>query len=155
MRLFVAITFNEDVKKEIVKIQESIKGKFEGRLTKTENLHLTLKFLGGVDGVDFVKEKLKKVKFEPFEAQVDSMGRFGQRIIWLHVANVDELQSKVDEALGDKEERFMSHLTIARCNKIFDLPKEKYSIKFRVDNFKLIKSTLTPKGPVYEVLEEF
>jgi 2'-5' RNA ligase len=28
-------------------------------------------------------------------------------------------------------------------------------LKFRVDSFKLKKSTLTPEGPIYEILEEY
>ena len=168
MRAFIAIDLPEDVRKEIERIQRRIP-EFTGKNTELENLHLTLKFLGEIseEQAEKVRERLKRVKLNKFESEIDKIGVFSEkfvRIVWLHLSNCDELQKKVDESLKDlfpEERRFMSHLTIARVKRIDD--KEKFLnkikkikiklIKFSVGNFKLKKSTLTPEGPVYEDLE--
>lgn len=80
------------------------------------------------------------------------------------MTNCIELQKAVDEKLFDlfeKEKRFMSHLTIARVKSIkakreFLEELEKISfpkMRFMIEKFKLKKSTLSRKGPVYEDLE--
>ncbi len=59
-----------------------------------------------------------------------------------------------------KDTRFKAHLTLGRVKSIKNKKtmKEKLEMKteemkFEVKEFKLIKSTLTPKGPVYETIE--
>ena len=170
IRIFVSTDLPEDIQKEVKKIQD-ILPKFEGKRTELENLHLTLKFLGGIseERVEEVKKRLRDVKFEKFESEIDGMGVFSLKfvkIVWVHLRNCNELQKIIDEALSGifrKEERFMSHVTIARVkflkNKNYflgELKKIKIpKIKFTVDKFRLKKSTLTPDGPVYEILEEY
>ena len=170
IRTFISINLPEDVRKEIKKIQDSLP-EFEGKKTELENLHLTLKFLGEIDEemLEKVKEGLGEVKMERFEGEIDKIGFFSPkfiRIIWLHLKNCNELQKKIDDALEglfETEQRFMSHLTIARIKNIKN--KQKFlgqlsrikieKRKFVVDKFYLLKSTLTAKGPVYSILGEF
>lgn len=165
MRTFISIDMPEIVKREIKKIQNNLP-EFYGKKTESENLHLTLKFLGEIDEktVEKVKEKLKEMKFKKFEVEIDSVGFFSEkfiRIIWLHIKNCEALQEQIDEKLSEmfeKEKRFMSHLTIARVKNVKDrkifiekikkieIPK----IKFLVNNFELKESTLTENGPIYK-----
>ena len=170
MRTFISIDISEEVKQEIIKIQSQLPD-FSGKKTESENLHLTLKFLGEIDKekIEKIREKLKEIKFSRFETEIDSMGIFSEkfiRIIWLHLTNCNDLQKEIDERLKDlfeKEKRFMSHLTIARVKNVSNrkefLKKLKeikiLKIKFIVKNFKLKKSILIPKGPTYETLEEY
>ena len=170
MRIFISIDMPEEVKREIKQIQDKLLD-FQGKKTEQENLHLTLKFLGEVDEkkIENVKRRLKEIKFNQLETEIDSIGVFSEKfvkIIWLHLTNCEESQKKIDEALFgmfEKEKRFMSHLTIARVKKLDnkkkfleDLRKIKIpEIKFVVDNFRLKKSILEEKGPVYETLEEY
>ncbi|MEM3091224.1 MAG: RNA 2',3'-cyclic phosphodiesterase [Candidatus Pacearchaeota archaeon] len=166
MRIFISMDIPEEIKNEIVKIQDSLP-EFEGKITEKENLHLTLKFLGEVnkEKLELVKEYLMRfsIKVKNFEAIIDDIGIFSERsvrIVWLHVSNCDELQKSVDEALSnlfEKEKRFMAHLTIARVKKIKDkklfikqLKKIKIpKLKFSVNNFKLKESILEKNGPKY------
>ena len=170
MRTFISIDIPEEIKKEIKKIQSQLP-EFFGKKTETENLHLTLKFLGeiGEEELEKVKEKLREIKFNQFETEIDSMSVFSEkfiRIIWLHLSNGDELQKEIDEKLKDlfeKEKRFMNHLTIARVKNVKDkkiflgklneikIPK----MKFVVDSFRLKKSVLEKQGPKYEIIEEY
>ena len=170
MRVFISIDIPEKVKREIVKIQEKLP-EFKGKKTEFENLHLTLKFLGEVDEekIEKIREKLRKVNFKTFNAEIDSIGVFSKdfvRIIWLHLTNCDELQKEVDEKLGnlfEKEKRFMSHLTIARVKSVRnkkefldELKKIKIlKMKFVVDKFELKESALMQRGPIYKTIEEY
>lgn len=175
-RAFICIDFSEEIIKEITRLQGLLdnKIKFIGKITEPENLHLTLKFLGEIDeGVlEEVEKRLAEIKFKKLDLHLDKIGAFSHRgmprIVWVKIAGkeVFELQKKIDEALSGlfpREERFMSHATIARVKYIADL---KYffeylkslkikKIKFVADGFKLKTSELRITGPVYKVLEEY
>ena len=164
MRCFIAIDLPEEIKKEIAKIQKQLPD-FKGKLTEKDNLHLTLKFLGEIsdEQVNNIKEKLEKIKFNKFKAKLQNIGVFSEsfvRIIWINLENCDGLQKEIDNALSKlfkREERFMSHLTIARVKYIKDKQKFLDSLKkikiapveFEVQGFALKKSTLTGRGPIY------
>ena len=58
MRCFIGIDLPIVAIKEIQKIQKKLEPSFIGRLTSSENLHLTLKFLGEIeeDAINDVKK---------------------------------------------------------------------------------------------------
>ena len=169
VRAFISVDIPKNIQEEIRKIQE-ILPRFNGKFTETENLHLTLKFLGDIDGEILleVKRRLKEINFKSFETRISGIGVFSPeyvKIVWVKLDNCEKLQNAVDEKLSDifeREKRFMSHLTIARVKNIKnkksfleELGKIKIPLmlRFRVKNFKLKKSILTPEGPVHENLE--
>ena len=80
-RCFISINLPEEIRKEIKKIQEQLP-EFKGKKTELENLHLTLKFLGEIDEVKIeeIKEKLKEIKIEKFETEIDEAGIFSERL---------------------------------------------------------------------------
>lgn len=175
IRTFICIDFSDEIIKEVARVQESLENiKFTGKLTELENLHLTLKFLGEIslDKVEEVKKRLGEIKFDSFEVKLSKMGVFSKfgnpKIVWIKIDGKEiwELQKKIDESLKDlfkKEERFMSHLTIARIKYVEDRKGfrdycENISvkkIKMKIDNFKLKSSDLRPIGPVYTTLSEY
>jgi len=173
-RIFIAIDFSEEVIKEIARVQEVLGNvKLIGKMTELENLHLTLKFLGEIDDekLERVRKRLKEVKFSEMELKLGVAGTFsfrGQpRIVWIKVMGkgIFELQKKIDDVLeGEgfgREERFMSHLTIARIKHVGD--KTGFidyvngmgvkAVEFNVNEFKLKESELRRLGPVYKDLE--
>ncbi len=176
IRAFIAIEIPEEIKKEILKIQNQLPD-FEGKRTEFENLHLTLKFLGEIDEekVEEVKNKLREIRLNKFEVEIDSIGFFDNRkfriypknfVVWLNMKNCEKLQKEIDDKLSDlfeKEKRFMGHLTIARVKEVKDkkgfledLKKMKLlKMTFNVDAFYLKKSTLTEEKPVYKTIEKF
>ena len=172
MRAFISINIPEEIKREIKKIQENLP-EFKGKKTEFKNLHLTLKFLGEIDEEKLgeVKKRLEEVKFNSFDSEVGSLGIFSEtfiRIIWMHLTTCEKLQKEIDKALVglfEKERRFMSHLTIARVKSISDkrqfleeIKEMKTKIKkrmFKVNEFYLMKSKLTAKGPEYSILEKY
>lgn len=172
-RCFIALDLSEEFKEKLEKVQNQLKEKhlFKGKFTEKENMHLTLKFLGELSAgqLEDVKKQLQQVEFTKSEARLEGLGVFSPkhiRIIWAHLVGAEKLQQLVDEALSDmfsKENRFQSHITIARAKKVPDrkalleaideikIPKTEGSI----ESFSLVISTLTPEGPVYEVIETY
>ena len=176
MRLFIAFDVPDEVKEYMAKVQNIIGNNLaEVRWVKKEQMHLTLKFLGEVqpNRTEKIKDELRKIKFNPFTVHLDSMGVFPSedyvRVVWVGLEPEDraiELQRSIDEKLQQlfkKEKDFKAHITLGRIkyvenkedflNKLKKVNVEKR--RFNVDNFKLMKSTLTRQGPVYEVVEEF
>ncbi|MEK6892493.1 MAG: RNA 2',3'-cyclic phosphodiesterase [Nanoarchaeota archaeon] len=172
MRLFVAIDFNE-LKDYFVDLQKHLPS--NAKLSLVKSFHLTLKFLGDVqpNNVDEIIDNLKKIKFNTFSVNLDSIGIFPTenyiRVVWVGLSpeeKIIELQKQTDESLKNlfkKEKDFKAHITLARVR----YPADKKSFvdgikKIKVENkrieikdFRLVKSTLTPQGPVYEDLEVF
>lgn len=166
---------------------------FTGKFTEPENLHLTLKFLGEVDEnkIEEIKKRLKEIRLDGFYIEVGEVGVFtkhfpekqgfsgpqnlkikkrflGIKIVWIKLngRGIFQLQKEIDEKLADlfeEEERFMSHLTIARVKYVSDKksfleylksikPKK---IKFYCNKFYLKKSELKPEGPEYSDIKEY
>lgn len=173
MRAFIAIEVPHSIREKIKKIQDELPG--EGlKHVEEENLHITLKFLGEIDESKAreIKNIIGSIKFSPFEVNCMGVGVFPNekyiRVVWVGVESNGILE-KLAEELNDKlekigfltaKEKFTSHLTIARVKRKVDLhtfiPKHKNDFfgQFTVmeGDIKLKKSTLTPKGPIYEDL---
>jgi len=121
-RVFIGVRIPPHIASEILGVNEAIEPFFEGRFTPIENLHVTLKFIGSIDErmIRQVDEALAEVLFEHIEARIDGFGSFSNRIVWARITGLKHVQRAVDEALlplFDPEERFMSHLTIARIKR--------------------------------------
>ncbi|MEK6847485.1 MAG: RNA 2',3'-cyclic phosphodiesterase [Nanoarchaeota archaeon] len=174
-RIFISIPMPSEVIKEVARIQEQLKKKlqFIGKTTELENLHLTLKFLGEIndDALKKVKEELLKIKFKPLKLKLGHVGAFSYknmpRIVWIKIlGDASKIQKQVDESLQEifpKEERFMSHLTIARIKYVKDIKYAKEYLKhlnlpqisWTENKIQLKESTLKPQGPAYTTLEEY
>jgi len=172
MRLFIAIDFSE-LRDYFVELQGQLPK--NAKLSLTKSFHLTLKFLGEVQPNDFetVISILKKMSFHSFSVFLDSIGIFPSenyiRVVWIGLKpddNILELQKNIDDALKPlfkREKDFKAHITLARVKypedkKQFLEQLRKINVeskRIEVKDFRLIKSTLTPKGPVYEDLAIF
>jgi RNA 2',3'-cyclic 3'-phosphodiesterase len=174
-RIFIALDLSKECVDEIKRIQKILwkKTLFTGKLTESDNLHLTLKFLGEISDsqVEEIKKRLSEIKLEGFDCELGEIGVFNKysiRIIWMKLngKGIWKLQKEIDEKLSDlfsKEERFMSHIAIARVKNVNDKkgfldylkgvkPKK---IRFHADRFFLKKSELLTSGPKYEDLKEY
>ena len=174
MRLFIAVEVPEEIQSYFLELQNHI-NKDLVKIVLTKSFHLTLKFLGEVDESkkEMIANFLKKIKFEPFSAELSNIGVFPDenyiRVAWIGLEPKDKiirLQQAIDNALINifpKDERFHPHITLGRVKFVKDkkefitlLKKIKIEKKiFEVNEFRLIKSTLTPEGPVYEILNNF
>ncbi len=176
MRLFVAVDLSDEVRERIEDVLRVFKD-FKGvKPVEKENLHITLMFLGEVPDrrVEVVKESLKGIKLDPFKIRLKGLGNFNYRVFWIGVVEGNDylsfLAKEVENSLkklGFKRDKdFVAHATVARVKRLNSNDKvrlEKALERFRdydfgemvVSNFKLKKSTLTPKGPIYEDVEVY
>src|SRR3989344_1791840 len=172
MRLFIAIDFNE-LKDYFAELQKLLPK--NAKLSFTKAFHLTLKFLGEVQPNDAERaaDILKNIKFKHFSVHLDSIGIFPTenyiRVVWVGLkpeSEILELQKQIDESLKQlfkKEKDFKAHITIARVKypenkKSFVEEIKKINVeskKIEIKNFRLVKSTLSIEGPVYEDLAVF
>ncbi len=176
MRLFISIEMPDEIKEYLGTIPQNIDAqKDKVRWVEHKQMHLTLKFLGEVqpDKVKDISEALRKIKIAPFSVNLSDIGVFPNenyiRVIWVGLnpeKEILELQKNIDESLKKlfkKEKDFKAHITLARVKYIDN--KEDFIGKLKnikiegkkidISNFKLMKSTLTPLGPVYEEVERF
>ncbi len=173
VRCFVAVDLPEEIKRYIPGIQERLS--MDGlKLVEPELVHITLKFLGEVpqNRIDAIVDALKQIKFAPFQAHIKGVGAFpgrSIRVVWLGATgSFDELALAVDRALEpfgfERDKRFSAHATLARVKdpSLSRILAERLASMadldlgdFMVDRFYLKKSTLTPRGPIYEDIAEF
>lgn len=175
MRCFIAIDLSNELKDRIISLQKTMPGDI--KLVEPENLHFTLKFLGEIDedAIKEITERLSKLAGEtkPFTISLNSIGVFPNlsyiRVIWIgstseEFINLHKSVVKILENIGKPEKEAIPHLTIARVrsarNKetiariIKRYEKEPFG-SMTVDKIKLKKSTLTPRGPIYEDIRVF
>ncbi len=173
MRSFIAIHLSDEVRKEILKLQDDLKKKYMGvKWVEPQNIHLTLKFLGEIDNVEKVSVCIKRaVKGETtFEINCKDVGAFPDirrvRVIWVGVGlgrdRVINLMKKLENELAKigipKEEgEKIPHITLGRVKKgRVSLPELKFETQpFKVKEIYLMKSTLTSSGPIYSVIEKY
>jgi 2'-5' RNA ligase len=176
MRTFIAIKIPKEIKDKLTKLENDLRNGVLReafiKWVKPGNIHLTLKFIGEVDErkLEDIKIGLKKVvrEFSPFQVSFSEVGGFPNlrrpRVIWVGVKEgkqtVVSLATKIEDELArygiEKEKREKSpHITIGRVKRPVVLDSnvvEGLSFEgepFKVAEIFLIKSQLTPEGPIY------
>jgi len=178
VRVFIAISCPEELKRGILEIQKVINKLGKMKLVEPENIHLTLKFLGHIDdnklnkiidALNFISENRK------FEMSLRGIGAFPGpgyvRIIWIGVDKGSDkimiIQKGIDEKLSshgfERDKRFHPHFTLARVRSI-----DKQQIRrvlqdnktlefgsFEVTEINLMESKLSPRGPIYSIIHTF
>ncbi|MFO7760491.1 MAG: RNA 2',3'-cyclic phosphodiesterase [Thermodesulfobacteriota bacterium] len=169
-RLFVALDLPEDIRKELSLICYGLPG---AKWVKEEQIHITLKFIGEVDGGLFrdIREELDGIKGEPFSLRIKGTGCFppGKKphVLWAGLEKSEELnqlKARVDnrlKGLGIEPEKrkFSPHITLAR---LFRAPVKRVSQflaghsfftlpAFKVKEFHLYSSMLNSGGAIHRI----
>ena len=147
-------------------------------MVKPENIHVTLRFLGEIQPamIEKVSKEIDKISFSPFDLELSGVGVFPNmrriNVIWVGIKKgLKETESVFDQVenrltkLGFKSDRkkFSPHITISRVrtgrnkealsSRVLELKDIEFRV-FIVDTLRLMKSVLTPKGPIYSTLHE-
>jgi 2'-5' RNA ligase len=169
-RLFIAVDLPEKIKENLKSMAFGIPG---AKWVSPEQLHLTVRFIGEVDGALFsdIKNILDEINSAAFSLQLKGVGYFpprgAPRVLWIGLEKSEPLQllkKKIDTKLlrvGVEPEgrKFSPHITIARLKKS---PVHKIANflsgnglfsqePFQVEDFKLYSSILSPKGAYHKV----
>ncbi len=177
MRSFTAVEIPEHIQQTVGDYINKIDSQLTDiKWVKPENLHLTLKFLGDITErqAEAVRSCLKHIsgEFSPFDVSLSHLGCFPSRshpkVVWLGVDSgvgdlldlFHDMEDCLEDAGFDREARtFSPHLTIGRVKRhrnivIPELLPEFDEVEFQVSRLALIKSTLTPDGPIYKKIAE-
>lgn len=173
IRLFVALALPDRVAESLLAIQSGVPG---ARWMKREQLHLTLRFIGEVDGRDAnaIDEALASLSAPRLTLELKGVGSFGgknPRALWAGVAANDaliHLQRKIESAIQRlgfpaEERKYTPHVTLARlratpAGRVMDYLADHAlyaSGPFAADQFILYSSQTTPHGSIYVAEREY
>ena len=78
MRLFVAITLSPAFRQAVLETMEQLRAQCaSGSFTHSENLHITLAFLGELPSAVPARRALEQVTFSPFPITLEGAGHYG------------------------------------------------------------------------------
>jgi 2'-5' RNA ligase len=169
-RLFLALWPDQTTRSHLAAMQKSLAQNPRLRLAKavsTNNIHLTLHFLGDVveSRIAQLESCLADVRAEAFSLNIDRWGYFPKAgIYWIGATKTPEALASLLEKTAAcaatavenyTQTRFMPHITLFR--------KARHPLKidtfdayaWRVDKFALVESLTRQEGVEYTVLREW
>ena len=164
---------------EIEHLAEAL-GRIRGiKGVRTENIHLTLRFLGNIDEeqeVQRICERLQEVadRHGAIEVRFRGTGAFPNpsrmKVAWIGIDSPElvllarDVMAALPVKKGERSQSFKAHLTIGRvkfadgihtARKTLERYQDHDFGSLEVHEFHLMKSTLTPQGPIYDRLASF
>ena len=177
MRVFVAINLPDEIRGELEKLQAHLP---IGRPVASDNLHLTLSFLGEQSDAscEEAHQALSGIRARPFDLRLVGLGTFGKtspQVVFADVErceNLIALERKITRRLRDacvpfQKRRFRPHVTIARFPTRISshglaqvqafLAREALfrGSRFQVSEFHFYRSSLTPERAFHEILASY
>lgn len=170
-RLFTALEIPRDAALSLSLLRGGLPG---ARWIDVENYHLTLRFIGDVEGhlADEIANALDRVRRPPFSLALSGVGAFGSKkphSIYAGVTaspDLNALQAEIDricQRLGVPSDprKFVPHVTLARLKNSSDNEVARYlsgrgnfsTLPFKVSRFVLMSSRDSVGGGPYIVEE--
>ncbi len=180
LRCFIAIEIPPSVKESVAKIINTLR-KFDTDIkwVSSENIHITLKFLGQTDEslINPIKDSLikKLLPYNSFYIRIYGTGCFPgakhPRVIWVGIEEAEflkKLQKDIEDEMvkfgfPSEKRSYSPHLTIGRVrsqNRIQEFTRILNEFRthsfgnFEVKNITLMESKLKPEGAQYYRLAE-
>jgi 2'-5' RNA ligase len=177
LRLFVAVDLPPSLQQAVAALCPEVRG---ARWVKPHQLHVTLRFMGQApeEELPAIQERLVAVTAPAFALSLHGVGSFPPaarkpRVLWLGLepqAPLLDLKREIDRNLGDlglpagaARREFSPHLTIARLagrpdeglTRFLAQPADLRGMAWKVEGFRLYRSTLGPGGAVHDVLATY
>ncbi len=170
-RLFTALEIPREAALSLSLLRGGLPG---ARWIDVENYHLTLRFIGDVEGhvADEIANALDRVRRPSFMLTLSGVGAFGQKkphAVWAGVSpspDLNALQAEIDRicqrlGVASDPRKFMPHVTLARLRNSSPLDVARYlsargnfsALPFRVGRFVLMSSRDSVGGGPYIVEE--
>lgn len=173
VRLFVAVDLPADLRNEVAGRMNRVQG---ARWANTEQLHITLRFLGDTaeDDLPSLRARLAQVRQQAFRLRLRGAGVFPEageagrkkapRVLWLGIEptqDLGRLKHSIDAALSAHApagpQGFSPHLTVARFSARPDHTLSDFLSKhggdtsayWWVKDFHLYQSTLRREGALH------
>ncbi len=173
-RLFVGIPFPPETRQRLALMSGGIPG---ARWTAVDNFHLTVRFIGEVDGraYDDVVDALAEVRAPGFDLTLGGIDHFGKgdkvRVLWIGVEKnpaLLHLHGRVESALvraglEPAGRKYSPHVTLARLERapsgrLGPFVQANHVVRIgplAVDRFALFSSWSHGEGPLYEIEAEY
>jgi 2'-5' RNA ligase len=170
-RLFTALEIPRDAALSLSLLRGGLPG---ARWIDVENYHITLRFIGDVEGhmADEIANALDRVRRPAFPLRLAGVGAFGSRkphAVWAGVAaspDLTALQAEIERicqriGVAADPRKFMPHVTLARLKNSSPIDVASYlsargnfsAVPFKVGRFVLMSSRDSVGGGPY-VIEE-
>jgi RNA 2',3'-cyclic 3'-phosphodiesterase len=180
MRIFIGIKLDEAIRESIAKELQPFKKIANSiRWTKSDNIHLTLKFIGEVSEarLEPIGKALlaEKTPVAPFLLKISGFGKFPAgddlHIFWAGIDDSPQLQALfawIENTLAPlgiarEAQPFNPHITLGRNKSRYNFKtllellaakRDIFLTECQVTSFQLFSSQLTPAGPLYKILKE-
>ncbi len=161
MRVFIGISFNDDIKDQLTIIENKIRNNSsKGNFTLRNNLHLTLRYIGEVNSKELftLKNIVSKIgsNYSCFSFRVEDLGEFKRGKSSIVFAGVEknkelsDLYTLLDKELKEKgfeldNKPYTPHITLGRevvYNADFNIKSITYiPIDVNVEKITLFEST--------------
>ncbi|MBR0824654.1 RNA 2',3'-cyclic phosphodiesterase [Bradyrhizobium manausense] len=172
-RLFTGLEIPADVGLQLSNLRGGLPG---ARWIDPENYHVTLRFVGDIDGVtaNEIASMLFRVDRKPFEVKVQGLQSFGGRKPRAVVATIApskplmELQAELERmmqriGLNPEGRKYIPHVTLARLHDASDQDVADYlslrgyfpSKVFTAERFVLFSSRASTGGGPYVVEDSY
>ena len=172
-RLFTALEIPRNVALSLSLLRGGLPG---ARWIDVENYHITLRFIGDVDGrtADEIVDRLDRIERPEFQISLNGIGSFGSKkphSIWAGVSPSQEmsaLQAEIERicqriGLPADPRKFMPHVTLARLKtcRLDDVVRylsgrgDFHTLPFKVSRFVLMSSKVSVGGGPYLTEEGF
>ncbi|WP_069132336.1 RNA 2',3'-cyclic phosphodiesterase [Rhodohalobacter halophilus] len=174
MNYFVCVSLPKRLQQKLGAILPDAQG---WKKVKSNQIHLTLRFIGKMDNEELIKlrDDLSHVEFSPFYLALSEVRFFPQnkfpKVIWMGVEKSESLiclQNSVDDTvtgvIGRKSEHaFNPHITLARI-KQQGITKQKVlgrlsslpvGESFEVDQFYLVRSERDHQGATHHNVQQY
>jgi 2'-5' RNA ligase len=170
-RLFTALEIPREAALSLSLLRGGLPG---ARWIDVENYHLTLRFIGDVEGhvADEIANALDRVRRPPFSLTLSGVGAFGSKkphAIWAGVTaspDLNALQAEIERicqriGVPSDPRKFVPHVTLARLKNASDGDVARYlsargnfaTLPFKVTRFVLMSSRDSVGGGPYIVEE--
>ncbi len=161
MRLFIAINFDEDSIAEIESFQKDLMDiGIKGNFTPSENLHLTVAFIGEYGNPDDIIDIMEEVPFDPFSIRIEKI-ELHRDMYFAIMTNHPSLQSYVrrirrelaNAGIPFDKKAFLPHVTLVRKatftekHPLIECIGSDYAIP--VQSVSLMRSERGKRGMVY------
>ncbi|MGW9231599.1 RNA 2',3'-cyclic phosphodiesterase [Pseudorhizobium sp. NPDC055634] len=172
-RLFTALEVPRNIAMSLSLLRGGLPG---ARWIDVENYHITLRFIGDVDGrtADEIVDRLDRIDRPEFQISLNGIGSFGSKkphSIWAGVSpslEMSALQSEIERicqriGLPPDPRKFMPHVTLARLKtcRLDDVVTylsgrgDFHTLPFKVSRFVLMSSKESVGGGPYLTEEAF
>ena len=174
MRYFLAIELPEEVRSELIALQNSLKklNLFTGSYVAPENLHVTLMFFGFLELKEhnLIKQTLNASIYEPCTLQLGTLEVpqwTPPRLLWVTTPSesLSAVYQRLREAFSQyaKKRSFVPHITLARIKKVpnpellrTSLNQQTFTpLMWNASQLSLFASETDLHRPVYRIIEHF